>query len=304
MGMLDLGYKDFYSDGEIVEEIVRVLTRERHGKRTRYRLLQRGSEGFVNQKLRKSRLADMVWLYEVEGYRGAVVLEFTSTVDPEMPGRMMQYTARAWRSLEREFRRTGYERLPLLTPVVIYNGEKPWTVPQWTGEGLPRGLRNLIPLVWYMLIDVLHDPLERWEGCPLMTYALRLERAAEATGALGLLAELQRYLKSAGLSHLDRSFARLAARVFFKGELSAEELLAMSELKQVNTRLQNMLARSREEGERRALRAGVETVLEARFGAVPGWARKRIKGASEDELHRWLRRAVTAPSLEAVFEKD
>ena len=192
MGMLDLGYKDFYSDGELVEEIVRVLTRERRRKRTRYRLLQRGSEGFVNQKLRKSRLADMVWLYEVEGYRGAVVLEFTSTVDREMLGRMMEYSSMAWRALEREFRRTGYQHPPLVTPVVIYNGEKPWTVPRWTGEGLPRDLRSLIPLVWYMLIDVLHDPLERWEGCPLMTYALRLERAAEARAALGLLAELQR----------------------------------------------------------------------------------------------------------------
>ncbi len=98
----------------------------------------------------------------------------------------------------------------------------------------------------------------------------------------------------------------------------------MSELKQVNTRLQKMLARSREEGERRGLERGLregerrgvekgqqigmrtslEAVLETRFGAVPAWARKRIKAASEEELHRWLRRAVTAPSLKAVFEKE
>ena len=98
----------------------------------------------------------------------------------------------------------------------------------------------------------------------------------------------------------------------------------MSELQQVNTRLQRMMQRVREEaleegerrglerglregerrGQQRALRSALVGVLEARFGAVPEWARERIDAASAEELDCWVRRAATAESVEAVFESE
>ena len=114
----------------------------------------------------------------------------------------------------------------------------------------------------------------------------------------------------------------------------------MSELQQVNTRLQRMMRRVREEaleegerrglerglregfeegerrglerglregerrGERRALRSALVAVLEARFGAVPEWARERIDAASAEELDCWVRRASISESVEAVFESE
>lgn len=61
------------------------------------------------------------WLYLL------VVLEFQSTNDPRMALRNLEYTALLYRELDRrkELGRPG--RWPPVLPVVLYNGDTPWT---------------------------------------------------------------------------------------------------------------------------------------------------------------------------------
>ncbi len=60
-----------------------------------------------------------------------VLLELQSKVDFEMPHRLLTYMTEIWRDVKRnaqdgETRRKGY-KLPAIVPIVLYNGQAPWT---------------------------------------------------------------------------------------------------------------------------------------------------------------------------------
>ena len=54
------------------------------------------------------------------------------------------------------------------------------------------------------------------------------------------------------------------------------------------------------EGESKLLRR----LLERRFGDLPAWVSAKMKGALEQELESWGEAVLTAPTLEAVFDKS
>lgn len=61
-----------------------------------------------------------------------MLLEFQSTVDYRMPIRLLLYMIEIWREVlknttEKEFKRKSF-RLPSIVPIVLYNGDKRWTV--------------------------------------------------------------------------------------------------------------------------------------------------------------------------------
>ncbi len=340
--MHDKAYRQLFANPEVVMELLSVLFRLLWDRPVPIQNLYRAAEGHVSRRADRSRLADLVWVAEVEGRYVVVVLEFTRTVEQDMLGRMMEYMALAWRSVRRELLSRGVPAVPLVVGVVIYNGEERWTAAEWIGERW-RG-----PSIGYVRIDVWHDPLERWADCPLISYAFRLQREEDPERVVELLRELATHLRAHGLAHLEPSFAYFAGSVVLGGELTEEELSAMSKIEEVNTRLEQLKERCRqqgfEEGRQRGFEEGFEegreqglkeghqqgfkegsqhgfeegrlqglaegqrlalvSVLEARFAPLPQWARERIEQAGSEELNAWIRRAVTAESLERVFEND
>ena len=74
-----------------------------------------------------------------------------------------------------------------------------------------------------------------------------------------------------------------------------EELTQMGK-----TMAQVVAERGRAEGEVVGLRRAVEGVLESRFGPLPADVEAALARADLDTLDGWLRRAATAPSLEAI----
>lgn len=59
-----------------------------------------------------------------------------------------------------------------------------------------------------------------------------------------------------------------------------------------------------QEGRDEAYTALLTQLIEQRFDALPDWARARIQSAVHEERERWLRKALSASSLEAIFEPD
>ena len=59
------------------------------------------------------------------------------------------------------------------------------------------------------------------------------------------------------------------------------------------------LVKGRVEGESRLLKRQ----LERRFGPLPQWVSERLGSAKEEELETWSEAVLTAPTLDAVFEK-
>ncbi len=163
----------------------------------------------------------IVWQYQVDGYPGAEIFEFTDTVDRSMLGLVVEHAAAVWCLLDEELQDSGQPGQPVVTATVVYWGKEPWTAPRSTGEGLPEDLQLLGLRMEYKVLDVLHDPLERYSAAPLLQHMLRLARAKDRRNSLELLGEARHYLHSQGLSHLDSPFAFFS--VFAALELFSDE---------------------------------------------------------------------------------
>ena len=60
----------------------------------------------------------------------------------------------------------------------------------------------------------------------------------------------------------------------------------------------------RKEGRDEAYATLLVQLIEQRFEAIPDWAHARIQSAGQAQRERWFRLALTAPSLEALFESS
>jgi hypothetical protein len=127
--------------------------------------LERCNGSYVTDDLRE-REDDLIWKLRW-GDREMVLyllIEFQSRPDPMMHTRMMSYMALLWQDLVR----TGSaspDSLPGIIPLVLYNGEVPWNVPNNVREviTMPSQASHLVPSVPYLVLDEL-----RLELLPLL----------------------------------------------------------------------------------------------------------------------------------------
>ena len=106
----------------------------------------------------------------------AIIFEHQSSVDPTMAFRMLRYTVRTWERWLREpaNRRTG--RLPLVLPVVLYHGSRPWSAatniaalvgPTPAPPEISALLSTLAPRATYQLLDLREtEESELWGTWP------------------------------------------------------------------------------------------------------------------------------------------
>jgi predicted transposase/invertase (TIGR01784 family) len=89
-----------------------------------------------------------------------VLLELQSTVDYQMPWRLLQYMVELWRSMQKDVeaskRRSSHHRLPPIIPVVVYNGDGRWTASRSFKEYQYRNdlFGDAIVNFRYYLVDV------------------------------------------------------------------------------------------------------------------------------------------------------
>ncbi|MCX6089877.1 MAG: Rpn family recombination-promoting nuclease/putative transposase, partial [Candidatus Atribacteria bacterium] len=89
-----------------------------------------------------------------------LLLELQSTVDFQMPYRLLLYLVEIWRDFLKNTPPNEAERkeflLPSVIPLVLYNGEAPWTAKQTFGEYLSGGelFEEYLLNFRYFLIDV------------------------------------------------------------------------------------------------------------------------------------------------------
>ena len=72
----------------------------------------------------------------------------------------------------------------------------------------------------------------------------------------------------------------------------------------MNTIAEQWLKEGEARGEARTRSAILVRLLKRRFGRLPAGVRKRIDGASQDQLDTWLDAVLDAPEWEAVFRKS
>ena len=115
-----------------------------------------------------------------------VLLELQSSVDHQMPWRLLQYMVEIWRMVHRDTeqahrRRIGF-RLPPIVPIVVYNGKQGWTAQRRFRDYLQDGetFGSAVPDFTYHLVDIKRwKPEDMAQLSGILPVALHLENASD-----------------------------------------------------------------------------------------------------------------------------
>jgi predicted transposase/invertase (TIGR01784 family) len=155
----------------------------------------RGQESDIvyRAKLRKDGAMQPAADREVLFY---VLVELQSTVDALMPFRLLGYMVELWRDVLKNAGKSAKRRdfrLPVIVPIVIYNGKRPWTAAQRFNEKLDGAElfgEGVIDFS-YLLIDIWrYDERELLAHSNLISAAFLLDRTEEAAEVVARLSQM------------------------------------------------------------------------------------------------------------------
>ena len=313
----DPAYKQFFSNPEMVESLLRDFVSADFIADLDFSTLERCSGSYVTDDLRE-RHDDIVW--RVGWKKGswcyvALLLEFQSTPDHWMALRTLSYTTLLLLDLVKTGKVRENEGLPPVFPIVIYNGGKAWKAPQEVAAlfaPMPEGLKYYRPQHRHFLLDesrVSGEELDKSKG--LVAQLLRLERAQEPEQVRQIVRELIAGLHGPEYLSLRRAFRVWLGRVVLKRSGITEEIPEFQDLREVDAMLEERAAQwkneyitlGRKEGEAKGLGRGVQLLLEARFGALPASVTTYISSSSDSNtLQKMMLSAYHAESLQSFIE--
>jgi len=137
-GPHDSAYKHLFSHPQAVRDLLRGFVHEDWVALLDYASLEKVSGSYVSDDLR-DRQDDIVWRIRMRrpdagdsGEPGEwlyvyLLLEFQSSNDPYMALRVLGYVGLLYQDLIKSGRIKGSRRLPAVFPLVLYNGERPWS---------------------------------------------------------------------------------------------------------------------------------------------------------------------------------
>ena len=144
------------------------------------------------------------WLYLL------VLLEFQSGNDPRMALRNLEYTALLYRELDRRAELGMPGRWPPVLPLVLYNGDTPWTAALEMGELIapaPAALLPCQPSQRSLLLDERHAPVDDLPLGNLMRAVVAFEQSRTAGDLARAAAAASEWLRSPRDAELNRAFA-------------------------------------------------------------------------------------------------
>lgn len=269
--------------------------------------------------------SDLVFSARADGHavHFHVLVEHQSTADPRMPFRIAEYVVRLWQGQSQPV--DGRLELPLIVPIVVYHGARPWKAPLDVGEAimmseaLASSAGSLVPRLRYLLDDLTQLDADglRARGLPAFaTLALWALRSAFDRGFISTAANLSGLFDEVVTA--DDGGQALASLFGYLFIISRpDEDLVSEVLGHVSPRvreevmeLEEMLAakkleQGRAEGraEGRAQRGAelVMKLLRLKFGAIDAGTEERVRAGSDADLDRWAERVLTASQLQDVF---
>ena len=293
---------------------------------------------FVDPEL-EHRTSDILYSVALRGSKRRisiyVVLEHQSTPDPVMAARFVVYVGRLYERYLSEHK--GTKTVPLVAPVLLYQGPKGWTMPQRLSELLdvPPELLEAFPspIELTFAVDdlgesvlgdqVTHDQLVRNRGLALAEMArtmLWLYHHPEATDGerAALLGLLGNVIAEAWGPKAVKPFLTYFLSVFgpespVRGILLAS---ASKETRQMYATIrEQLIAEGMADGLAKGMADGLakgkavgmtsmlEQLLDMRGLSLTHELRERLAGCQDENLlRRWFERAVTATSLTEIFD--
>jgi predicted transposase/invertase (TIGR01784 family) len=275
---------------------------------------------FVDEEL-TNRHCDVLMQTTLDGREAFVyvLIEHQSSPDRMMPLRMLRYLMRIWdRYLEQH---PTAKRLPMIVPLVVYQGPRRWTYPVELRELLdvdPETARlagDFLPRFRFLLDDLTQLDKTALRARPVTTpvrLTVRLLRIVPTHTSDAIAAidpddiddfrdVLQRYpdwreLITAYLTYIQNGsetpphrLAWLAAQI---GPEAEEVYMSTADMLRAEGRVEGRT----EEAARILVRQ-----LTRKFGPVPDAVRERIDTATLDQLETWSDRVLDAATLDDVL---
>lgn len=272
---------------------------------------------FVDENLRAIH-SDVLYRAELDGGEPLwlyVLLEHQSTPDPRMPWRLLRYMVRIWDQTDAD------GPLPCIVPLVLYNGQRPWTVPlEFHGvvsvpEALAADVLGGVPQFRYGLMDLSRTDDAELHGMALRRLVLLLLKHAHEGDFWERLPAWLDTLEAVvreppdGLKALEAVW-RYVMNVTPRDMPDGVRTLVVARLPGEGGRMvtswgQRLEEHGRQIGRQEGLRQGraeaLLDLLRAKFGAVPEDVDARVRAASDEELTRWLAQILTADTIEATL---
>jgi predicted transposase YdaD len=277
---------------------------------------------FVDEEL-TNRHADVLMRTRLDG-RDAfvyVLIEHQSSPDPMMPLRMLRYLTRIWDRHLQEHPKA--KRLPMIVPLVVYQGPRRWTCPVELSELLdadPETARlagAFLPRFRFLLDDLTKLDKSALRARPVtipVRVTVRLLRIVPAHPGDVIAAldaddvdDFRYVLRLPGgdvlwavfLSYIQTSETPLHRLAWLAAQLGPEaEEVFMST---ADTLRAEGRAQGRAEGEAKGAAHVLVRQLTRRFGVLPDEARQRIDTAPLEQLEAWSDRVLDATTLDEVF---
>jgi predicted transposase/invertase (TIGR01784 family) len=159
----DALYHDMFSYPYMVRDLLVYFVKEPWVAQIKWDTLERSNVKFTADKGER-REGDIIWTVNLntgDTLHLILFLEFQSSVDPWMSVRMMSYLS----LFLLEWRKTSKDnRLPMVLPIVLYNGDPKWTaklsVQDLSSQNVPDDLKKYQPKLSYWLLDEKHMALD------------------------------------------------------------------------------------------------------------------------------------------------
>lgn len=275
------------------------------------------SESFINEALH-GQVADVLLRVELEGGEVTYVyclIEHKRTAGRFVLVQVLGYLAALYAQLAKGHRAGP---LPTVVPLVIYNGDAPWSGPVRFSELLdaPARVKRLTVDFEVLLVDVGAVPAAQLSAHPTLRGGLLALKAA-ATPLPKLDAVLREMMRT--LSH-DESTLRLFLKYLMNAagrdalpaveraaaQLGAKEATMQTISEFIESRgyrrgTRQGLKQGLEQGQRQSAQKAVRKLLTKRFKKLPPSAERKLAEADTATLDRWFDAALTAKSLGAVF---
>ena len=198
----DSFYKLYFGFTLVTADLLRYFVPSDLLENLDFSTLERYPDTFINRNLHERR-EDLIWrVRSANGnwYYIYILMEFQSKNDPWMASRIDEYVAVFNNTLIRSGAVKPGEKLPLILPIVIYNGASKWTAPQSLSElqePASEALNYFQPQQRYLLIDIARLKTELLKSNDsLPTRLFRLERVKDKNEMLETIKAISSLFKS------------------------------------------------------------------------------------------------------------
>ena len=303
----DQGYKRLFSHPQTVAELVRGFLRPDWVERLDFSTLERVGNGFISDDLRE-RQSDVIWRLRWKGEGGDwfylyLLLEFQSTSYPFMAVRMLTYVSLLIEEIIRKEKLKPGSRIPVVLPVVLYNGKRPWRARLDLASlfvDVPESLRRHLPQLRYLVLDENRLDLDRPElSGNTIASLFRIETCEQPGDLPRLTSELSTLLPRGEEPELRRTITIWVLSVLRRilPGVIIPETVDLEDTPMLEETMREWTKKHRQEGIREVLLRQ----LERRFGPLPEEKRRGIEAiTSRARLNRLADRILTARSLDEM----